>query len=111
MMANENPTPVEVQTVRSFLREFYFDEESADRAASGALRAYTGRRQEHLRVASALKYILDTQLPDGLLQQLVWTSANRDVLTDAEAREFLERVFDDNSFRLSLEIDEIERGQ
>jgi hypothetical protein len=110
-MINENSLTPEVQIVHSFLQEFYLPEESDDRAAVKALHTYTGRQQERLQVAKALKHILNAQLPVGLLQELVWTSASRDVLIDAEAREFLERVFDDNSFGLALDIDEIEHGK
>jgi hypothetical protein len=111
MMANKDPVPAEVEIVRSFLRKYYFDQEWEDRAAIRALQEHTEDLRERWRVASAFERVLAAELPAGLLEELVWTSANRDVPNDDEAREFLERVYAGNGFDGAVDLDEFQQDQ
>jgi hypothetical protein len=111
MSTEEQGFPADIEVVRWFLRKYYLSEESEDRAASHALRDHThgNDRQKRWQVAQALQHLLDTHLSTGILQNLVFHEANRDVLTDAEAREFLERVYEDNAFDVAVNFDELKK--
>jgi uncharacterized protein (DUF2267 family) len=106
MMTSKDPVPAELDIVRSFLRKYYFDEEWEDRAAIRALQAHTDNLRERWRVANAFDRVLAAELPAGLLEELVWTSANRDLPNNEEAREFLERVYASNGFDGAVDFDE-----
>lgn len=102
----DESTVVALDRVRAFLERFYHDEEVEDLAAAHALRALRNDdRQERWRTAQAIERVLAAELPDGALHQLVFRAADRGVLTDEEAREFLERVFESNAFDVAIDWD------
>ncbi|GGM53082.1 hypothetical protein GCM10011608_42440 [Micromonospora sonchi] len=103
----DEPITATLERVRAFLERFYHAEASDDRAASAALQASLGDDpQERWRNAQAFGRAIDAELPAGELQQLVFRASGRNVLTDDEAREFLERVYDDNAFDVAIDYDE-----
>ncbi|GLY94147.1 hypothetical protein [Actinoplanes sp. NBRC 103695] len=101
----DEPTADALSRVRAFLESFYRDEEFEDRGTTNALRGESADRQERWRNAQAFERVLAADLPEGTLQQLVFRSAGRDVLSDEEAREFLERVYDGNAFDVAVDWD------
>lgn len=108
-MTDDDVTSAALERVRSFLRRFYFDEEWEADGNIKAISAERTDRQERWRNAQAFERVLDADLPTGTLQQLAVQAANRDVLTDEEAREFLERVYDGNAFDVAVDFDELDR--
>jgi hypothetical protein len=109
MKQHDNETSAALETVAAFLRRFYLGEEWEDRGTIRALQANPDDRQARWQVASAFDRLLAVELPEGTLQRLVFTSAGQDLLTDAEAREFLERVYEGNGFDAAVNFNEFEQ--
>ncbi|MGW1411916.1 hypothetical protein [Streptomyces sp. NPDC002403] len=106
MTENQDPTSIALETVRVFLREYYYGEEWEDRAAIQALAIHKNDRREHFRIAVAFETILEQRLPEGVLRDLVASAAYRVTEDDSEAREFLERVYENNAFDGAVDPDE-----
>jgi|ERR1700674_1176302 hypothetical protein len=96
-------TPLE--TVGDFLVVFYHEEPDEILAATGALAQMTIDLNWQSEIAKALKQLLATPLPDGTLTALVQEKANRFVRDDAQARDFLLRVFANNNLASALDED------
>ncbi|GLW89483.1 hypothetical protein [Actinokineospora globicatena] len=92
--------------VRDFLVEHYRDEPSDDRAATRALDRFNENPPRTARIALAFRRVIDAELPEGDLQRLAFSCTGRDLLTDDDARAYLEHVFEANLFDLA--IDDIE---
>lgn len=107
-MTEKNPPTSGLDVVRAFLRKYYHDEEWEDRGTIKALQDLPADRQYPWRLKQAFDEVLDTDYPDGTLQQLVFTAANRDIITDADAREFLERIYVGNTLDVAVDFDEPE---
>ncbi|MFJ7197419.1 MULTISPECIES: hypothetical protein [unclassified Streptomyces] len=106
MTKDQNSSSTALEMVRVFLREYYYGEEWEDRAAIRALANHKIDRREHFRVASAFEIVLEGRFPEGVLQELVASAAYRATEGDGEAREFLERVYENNAFDGAVDPDE-----
>jgi hypothetical protein len=84
-----------LQLVSGYLASFYRDEENDSTAAKNAVHAGVNDRPYIWRLSRAFREVLGATLPDGTLQRLVVTVARRNVWSEDEAREFLQKVYDD----------------
>ncbi|MFL9684485.1 hypothetical protein [Streptomyces sp. KL110A] len=91
---------------RRFLEEFYREEGWEDRAAVRALEAQSHDLRGYFRIATAMNTLLRSELPEGFLREMVESSAGRSLADDAEARAFLERVCENNTFNDPFDPDE-----
>jgi hypothetical protein len=94
------------ETIGDFLVVFYHEQPDEIVAATDALAQMTIDLDWQAKIAQALKHLLATPLPDGTLATLVQEKANRFVRDDAEARDFLLRVFANNNLASSLDEDQ-----
>lgn len=84
-----------LQLVTSLLAEYYRDEPNDTTAAMHAIHAGVDNVRHFWRLSRAFREVLSASLPDGTLQNLVVKVARRVVWSDHEAREFLQKVYDD----------------
>lgn len=105
-MAVEMSSKTPLETVGDFLVVFYHEEPNEIVAATDALAQMTLDLKWQTEIAKALKQLLATPLPDGTLTALVQEKANRFVRDDAEAKDFLLRVFANNNLASSLDEDQ-----
>jgi hypothetical protein len=97
----------DLDIVSEFLIRFYHQEPDYLEATIRALKVLQDRHQYKWELATAFRSILESSLPTGTLKELVLLSANRYVQSDEEAREVLERIYQDNIFYAVVNFDEL----
>lgn len=97
-----------LEIVGDFLIRFYHEEPNDIQASTKAVTALTGLFDDEWKVATALKNLLEMDLPPGTLRDLVRFKANRHALDDDDARQFLERVYQNNDFENAINFEDYE---
>lgn len=86
-----------------YLIRFYHEEPDDLAAATQAIRESIGHYVYAWDYVCAFKLLLSSSLPAGTLTALVRERANRYARDDNEAREFLERVYEDGDMYAALD--------
>ena len=82
--------------VNDYLKSFYQNEPNNITSAKNAVWAGINNRQYVWHVSNAFREVIgSTEISDGTLQDLVVKVAKRDVWSEEEARQFLQKVYDD----------------
>jgi len=84
-----------LELIADFLENFYRDEPDDIVAAKNAVWAGVDDRQRVWRISRAFRDVLDGELPDGVLREIIISHAKRDVWSDAEAQEYLQKIYED----------------
>lgn len=96
----------DLNIISEFLMRFYHQEPDYFKATIRALEILENRYQYKWELSNAFRKIFESSLPVGLLKELVLLSANRYVETDEDAREMLQRIYDDNVLYAAVNFDE-----
>jgi hypothetical protein len=89
--------------IREYFRRFYRNEPNGDIAGTAAIRAMIGKHAEEWLVARAFRTVIGAPFAPGYLRGFVCEHAGRDLEDDAEAREFLQEVYDGNAMDLAFD--------
>lgn len=95
-----------LKTVGDFLIRFYHEEPCDTIAATQALVSMRGVFRYELEVAHAFKNVLKCEKPEAI-KNIVLKKANRYVKNSQEAKEFLERVYDDTNLENAIDFDDL----
>lgn len=96
----------DIEIVSEFLIRFYHQEADYLSATIRALEVLRERHQYKWELATAFRNILQSSSPNGTLKQLVLLSANRYVESDEEAKEVLQKIYDDNILDATVNFEE-----
>lgn len=97
----------DLDIVSEFLIRFYHEEPDYIEATIRALNVLRGRDKYKWELANSFRNILEKSLPPETLKEVVLFSANRYVRNDEEAREVLEKIYQDNVLDAALNFDEL----
>lgn len=96
----------DLEVVSDFLIRFYREEPDYVKATLRSLKTLRGQDEYKYKLANSFSRILEHPFPKGVLRDLVVLSTSRSVHNNKEAKEVLNRIYQDNILDMAIYFDD-----